>query len=79
MYDHGFRTMYNIDISPICIEQMSQRNSQSRPTLVWQVMDCTNLEYEDEFFDIVIEKSTIDSLLCGNRAYKKTAMMLREC
>ena len=42
-------------------------------------MDCTNLEYQDEFFDVVIDKSTIDSLLCGTRAYKKTALMLKEC
>ena len=42
-------------------------------------MNCTNLEYEDEFFDIIIDKSTLDALLCGSQAYKKTATMLKEC
>lgn len=42
-------------------------------------MDVTNLEFEAELFDVVIDKSTLDSLLCGNRAYEKTALMLKEC
>jgi hypothetical protein len=45
----------------------------------WETMDCRDLHYSDEFFDMVIDKSTIDALLCGNYAYLNVAIMLKEC
>ena len=42
-------------------------------------MSACELEYEDEFFDIIIDKSTIDALLCGSKAYKRVAEMTKEC
>ena len=45
----------------------------------WEVMDVRELKYEDEMFDLVIDKSTIDALLCGNFAYLNVAIMLKEC
>ena len=44
-------------------------------------MDCTDLsELADESFDIIIEKATIDSLVCStNQAYRKVAFMMKEC
>ena len=42
-------------------------------------MNCNQLQYPDEFFDIIIEKSTIDGMLCGSNAYKKVAILLKEC
>lgn len=41
-------------------------------------MDCTDLKYEDESFDFVFDKSTIDALLCGNDSYLNVAKMLSE-
>ena len=80
MYDtDGYREIYSMDISQFCIDQMKQRNQETRPELVWQVMNCTSLEYEDEFFDLIIDKSTIDCLVCGSQAYKKVALMTKEC
>ena len=42
-------------------------------------MDCRDLKYEDEFFEMIIDKSTIDALLCGSFAYLNVAIMLKEC
>ncbi len=42
-------------------------------------MDCRDLTYESSFFDLIIDKSTIDALLCGENAYTNVAMMLKEC
>lgn len=36
-------------------------------------MDAREMSYESQFFDIVIDKSTIDALLCGNGAYLNVA------
>ena len=33
LYDKGFKNIYNIDISPIVIEQMAKRNAIKRPEL----------------------------------------------
>lgn len=41
-------------------------------------MDCMNLTYPRESFDFVLDKSTIDALLCGPDAFLNTAKMLKE-
>lgn len=68
MYDAGYPNIYNVDISSVVIEQMRERN-KNRAQMVYEVMDCTNMTYPDGSFDIVIDKSTIDALLCGDNAY----------
>ena len=62
MYDDGYEHITNMDISPVVIEDMKERNLD-RPNMVWEVMDVMNMEYKDESFDIAIDKSTIDALL----------------
>ena len=44
----------------------------------WEVMDVTDIKFEDNFFDIAIDKSTIDALLCGDNAFLNVAMMTKE-
>ncbi len=58
---------------------MVQRNQKMRPNMKWDVMDCRDLKYNDETFDLIIDKSTIDALLCGDKAYLNVAMMMNEC
>ena len=41
-------------------------------------MDVINLKYDDNFFDVAIDKSTIDAILCGDNAFLYTAIMLKE-
>ena len=71
--------MYNIDISAVVIEQMQKRNAVKRPELKWEVMDVRNMRYPSNFFDLIIDKSTIDALLCGDSSFMNTAMMMKEC
>lgn len=77
LYDAGYKNIWNIDISKVVIEQMSKRNF-TRKKMKYEVMDCCNLKYEDNFFDVVIDKSTIDAILCGDNAFLNTALMLKE-
>ena len=78
MYDDGYLRIDNMDISSVCIEQMKERN-ELRPHMTWKTMDARELKYPDETFDLIIDKSTIDALLCGNFAYINVAIMLKEC
>ena len=67
LYDAGFKNIWNIDISKVVIEQMAKRNFSRK-----------KMKYEDNFFDVVIDKSTIDAILCGDNAFLNTALMLKE-
>jgi hypothetical protein len=40
-------------------------------------MDIRNLSYPGGLFDLIIDKSTIDALLCGDNAYMNVAKMLK--
>ena len=41
-------------------------------------MDITKMTYPDEYFDVAIDKSTIDALLCGDNAFINVAKMTKE-
>ena len=44
----------------------------------WIVMDALCLKYEEKSYDVVIDKSTLDAILCGDMSFYKTAIMLDE-
>jgi ubiquinone/menaquinone biosynthesis C-methylase UbiE len=77
MYKDGYQSIYNIDISEAVIQQMSERDKELT-LMKYEVMDCTDLKYPDGFFDTVIDKSTIDALLCGSDPFLTTAKMTKE-
>jgi len=77
LYDDGYHNLFNIDISSVVITQMSERNKH-RDVMKYEVMDVRDIKYADGFFDVAIDKSTIDALLCGDNAYVNVAIMLKE-
>lgn len=45
----------------------------------YQVMDVTDMnQFEDNSFDICLDKSTIDALLCADRSQLLVGKMLKE-
>ena len=36
------------------------------PHMIWEVQDATQLSFEDESYDIVIDKGTYDALACAD-------------
>ena len=77
MYDEGYTHNYNIDICQNVIEFMKTRN-KDRKGLHFDVMDASDMAYKDETFDLVIDKSTIDAILCGDHGFMLVAKMLKE-
>lgn len=78
MYDAGWHFIDNIDISEVCIEQMKESNLERR-LMKWKVADALSMpEYKDESYDVVIEKSTLDAILCGDKSFLNAAKMLKE-
>lgn len=45
----------------------------------FETMDCRDLKYENESFDLIIDKSTIDAMLCSECDSLNVAIMLKEC
>ena len=59
LYQLGFTRVFNIDNSPVCISKMSRRF----PHLLFELMDLNDLQYDEHTFDMVVEKSTLDTLI----------------
>ena len=55
----GYTRVVNIDNSPVCVSSMSQRF----PHLNFKQMDLNDLQYGKSVFDMVVEKSTLDTLI----------------
>ena len=77
MYDDGYTNIKNIDISLSVINQMSER-CKRRTKMTYEVMDVRYIKYDNNYFDLAIDKSTIDALLCGDDAFINVAKMIKE-
>jgi SAM-dependent methyltransferase len=62
LYDIGYHSITNIDISDVVIKQMTDRNEEKRPNLTFAKMDVLKMELPDASYDVVIDKGTLDSL-----------------
>lgn len=61
MYDKGgYKSITNIDFSEIVIQQMISLN-KNRTGNTYLVMDMLNMKFNDESFDVVLDK--------GNKSY----------
>jgi len=77
MLDDGYQTIANVDVSQVCIDQMTEKY-KDREGMVWQQMNMTSLEFPDEAFDAVVDKGTLDSILCGEGSTANVAKMCQE-
>lgn len=76
MYDDGFENIDNCDISTVVIQHMKDRNKH-RTKMRYDVMNVMNMSYEDNYYDLAVDKSTIDALLCGEKSFYNVATMLK--
>ncbi|KAM1468989.1 hypothetical protein ACFX14_039709 [Malus domestica] len=78
MVKDGYEDIMNIDISSVAINMM-KRKYEHIPQLKYMQMDVRDMSFfPDESFDGVIDKGTLDSLMCGNDAPISAAQMLGE-
>ncbi|OWM78411.1 EEF1A lysine methyltransferase 4 [Punica granatum] len=78
MVKDGYEDIVNIDISSVAIEMM-RRKYQYIPQLKYMQMDVRDMSFfPDKSFDSVIDKGTLDSLMCGTDAPISAAQMLGE-
>lgn len=77
MYEDGYTSIVNVDISKVVIDQMIQKY-KDKTSLGWQVMSITQMDFADHSFDFVFDKGTIDSLLCGENSTSTVHKALKE-
>ncbi|KAJ6825605.1 methyltransferase-like protein 13 isoform X1 [Iris pallida] len=78
MVKDGYVDIVNIDISSVVIEIM-RRKCAHIPQLEYMQMDVRDMSFfQDESFHCVIDKGTLDSLMCGTNAPLSAFQMLEE-
>ncbi|KAI9478403.1 MAG: S-adenosyl-L-methionine-dependent methyltransferase [Benjaminiella poitrasii] len=63
MYNDGYKNIINIDYSKTVIENMKIRCAD-KPEMKWLEMDIRDLKFDNESFDAIIDKGTMDALMC---------------
>lgn len=76
-FQTGYTSITNIDFSRTVIEHMVEKH-KSKPSLQWQQMNATGLDFPDETFDVVVAKATVDAILCGEGSSANIAKVCSE-
>lgn len=66
LYDIGYHLLVNIDISEIVVKQMNARNSAKRPEMQFMKMDLLDMKFDDESFQVVLDKGTLDAIFAND-------------
>ncbi|XP_031396491.1 EEF1A lysine methyltransferase 4 isoform X2 [Punica granatum] len=78
MVEDGYEEVINIDVSSVVIEAMRKKYSDC-PQLKYMKMDVRDMHaFQSGCFDAVLDKGTLDSLLCGSNSRQNAAKMLEE-
>ncbi|CAJ1333342.1 unnamed protein product [Effrenium voratum] len=77
MYDDGYHNIVNIDCSSVVIALMKERNA-SRPSMAWQEMDALEMTFEENSFDLILDKSTMDTFACSEELAQNIITYLME-
>ena len=67
LYKEGYKNIINIDFSKVCINQM-QINYSNYESMKFLVMDACDMNFDSGNFDVVIDKGTLDSILCSDES-----------
>src|SRR3546814_20982151 len=59
-YDDGYEGIVNTDISAVVIQQQRE----ACPEMRWEVMDVRSMDFPEGYFDVVMDKSLIDTVMC---------------
>ena len=77
--EEGYEDITNIDFSTKAISIMEEKCKAKFPKMSFKVMDALNMkEIRTGSFNIVIDKGTLDSVLCGDNSVQNAQKMISE-
>ena len=71
------KMIVSIDVSKTVISQMAEKYKENK-NLLWYEMDCTDMSFKDELFDVVLDKGTFDAIFCGDNSISNILSSLSE-
>ncbi|CAI7896406.1 unnamed protein product [Closterium sp. NIES-53] len=77
MVQNGYQDIWNVDISSVVVDYMKKRNS-TIPQLKYDTMNVCSMGFDESAFDVVLDKGTLDAILCGNDSVENASAMLSE-
>ncbi len=77
MYEDGYTHITNVDISRVVVDQMLERH-RGKTSMAWRQMNICALDFADASFNVVLDKGTLDSILCGEGSINNVANMCME-
>lgn len=63
MFDDGYETITNIDISQTSIKTMGDKYKEKGPNFKYVQMDVRAMDFPENSFDAIIDKGTFDSVV----------------
>lgn len=79
MYAEGYRNITNLDVSRVVIDQMQTKYPADQyPGMTWVAMDARLTDFPPSYFDIVLDKACLDSILCTFSGQSRSIKFLRE-
>ena len=69
LWADGYHNIDNIDYAESVIQKMKDKYSEGGECseLRWETMDMMNMKYDDNTFDVVIDKATMDVVMTDNK------------
>lgn len=77
MYSEGYHNIVNIDFSKNAIAEMEKKAIDTHG-LQFLEMDILNMTFPRNTFDVVIDKATLDSVLCAEESSRLIQTMLKQ-
>lgn len=77
--DDGYEDIVNIDFSSKVISQMEERYKEKYTKMQWKVIDVLNMqEFDSGYFNVIIDKGTLDSVVCSDNSVPDVTKMISE-
>jgi len=79
MYEDGYENITNIDISHTVVKYMEDKTKSRCPKMFYRqtdVLDMSDLKQGE--YNIILDKGTLDSILCGDNSTPNAEKMLGE-
>eukprot|EP00397_Hematodinium_sp_SG-2012_P030802 GEMP01032647.1.p1 GENE.GEMP01032647.1~~GEMP01032647.1.p1 ORF type:complete len:238 (+),score=53.70 GEMP01032647.1:38-751(+) len=76
LYEEGYTNISNIDISMVVTKAMKEKYQDKNMT--YAQMDARQMDFPKDHFSIVLDKGTLDSILCGEGSTQNAQKALNE-